>query len=385
MTRKLRVVILEPYYGGSHAAFVDVLAAHSRHECTLVTLPARKWKWRMRGAAVWMVREGGEWLKMKPQPDVILCNDMLSVADLRALLPGGMRDVPIVCYFHENQLTYPLSDDDWRDYQHGMTHITSCLAADAVWFNSRYHFESFTSAATNLLAKMPDHVPAGLIDDIRAKSSVLYPPVTAPINDPIDDRPLGLTKSRAANESAMTILWSHRWEYDKNPEPFFRALFELDASGRSFHLVVTGEQFRAAPAIFADSWDRLRPHIRHAGFLPSHADYIAMIRTCDVVVSSAIQENFGIAVVEAILSGCQPLLPDRLAYPEIIPQDYHAICLYNSDDELSARLVRLADGLDRLDPACLRSLQAKMDRRFGRDAGINALDESMSKLVSLSR
>ena len=82
--------------------------------------------------------------------DVILCNDMLSVADLRSFLPAGIRDVPIVCYFHENQLTYPIPEEQERDFQYGMTNITSCLAADAVWFNSRFHREDFLAAVGGL-------------------------------------------------------------------------------------------------------------------------------------------------------------------------------------------------------------------------------------------
>ncbi len=58
MPENLHVVVLEPYHGGSHAAFVSAIQAHSRHRITLVTLPARKWKWRMRGAAIWFARGG---------------------------------------------------------------------------------------------------------------------------------------------------------------------------------------------------------------------------------------------------------------------------------------------------------------------------------------
>ncbi|MGB2987990.1 MAG: DUF3524 domain-containing protein, partial [Phycisphaerae bacterium] len=86
--------MLEPYYGGSHAAFVDVLVQRSRHRITLATLPARKWKWRMRAAAIWFARDASEWMRRDGGPiDVILVNDMLSVADLRALRPAELRMV----------------------------------------------------------------------------------------------------------------------------------------------------------------------------------------------------------------------------------------------------------------------------------------------------
>ena len=72
----------------------------------------------------------------------------------------------------------------------------------------------------------------------------------------------------------------------------------------------------------------------HAG----EARYGALLRQADVVVSTAIHEFFGVAVVEAIYCGCCPVLPRRLAYPELIPQPYHQACLYQDFEGLLARL-----------------------------------------------
>jgi hypothetical protein len=49
----------------------------------------------------------------------------------------------------------------------------------------------------------------------------------------------------------------------------------------------------------------------------------------------------GAAVVEAIYCGCRPVLPDALAYPEHIPAEHHADCLYQGQEGLVA-LLRLA-------------------------------------------
>jgi hypothetical protein len=57
-----------------------------------------------------------------------------------------------------------------------------------------------------------------------------------------------------------------------------------------------------------------------------------------VVVSTAWQETQGIAVIEAIRAGCDPLLPDRLSYPEVLGP---ALCekhLYGSKGDLRRRL-----------------------------------------------
>ena len=43
----LQVLVLEPYYGGSHKAFLKGLS-RLPYTFDFMTLPARKWKWRMR-------------------------------------------------------------------------------------------------------------------------------------------------------------------------------------------------------------------------------------------------------------------------------------------------------------------------------------------------
>jgi hypothetical protein len=48
----LRILALEPYYGGSHRSVLDGVLAGLGWEHDLLTLPARKWKWRMSGAAL---------------------------------------------------------------------------------------------------------------------------------------------------------------------------------------------------------------------------------------------------------------------------------------------------------------------------------------------
>ena len=375
--QSLNVALLEPYYGGSHAAFVDTWRLHSRHCMTLVTLPARKWKWRMRGAAIWFARDMVEGIGgVGPlKADVFLCSDMLSVADLRALLPANQRNVPIVCYFHENQLTYPIPNEQERDYQYGMTNITSCLAADAVWFNSRFHLEDFLGAANGLLRKMPDYVPRSVVSEIRSKSAVFPPPVAGEVIERAETQPNG----------PITFVWCHRREYDKNPEPFFDALLRLDDEAYAFNLVLLGEQFRTAPPVFADVWARLKAHIVHAGYVPDRADYVSLLGQCDVVVSTAIQENFGIAVVEAILAGCQPVLPNRLAYPELIPAELRDACLYESDSDLLGRLRDLICGQGRLSSTQRAELQASMANRFGAASAVARLDDGLASVVNRAR
>jgi len=52
------VLGLEPYYGGSHRAFLDGWSGASRHSWTVLSLPPRKWKWRMRHASITFAEQG---------------------------------------------------------------------------------------------------------------------------------------------------------------------------------------------------------------------------------------------------------------------------------------------------------------------------------------
>jgi glycosyltransferase involved in cell wall biosynthesis len=59
------------------------------------------------------------------------------------------------------------------------------------------------------------------------------------------------------------------------------------------------------------------------------------------VISTAVQENFGISVMEAVAHGCLPLLPNRLSYPELIPEQLKSDVIYRDDADLEARLEQI--------------------------------------------
>jgi glycosyltransferase involved in cell wall biosynthesis len=180
------------------------------------------------------------------------------------------------------------------------------------------------------------------------------------------------------------VVWNHRWEYDKNPTPFFRTLERLSEEGVAFHLALLGENPQYHPKEFEAARETLDPHIIRYGYLPDRTDYAALLRSADIVVSTSVQENFGISVVEAVAAGCIPLLPKRLSYPEIIPREYHDSCLYGSNRELQEKLRGfLTDGLpelpglkeamraydwSRLAPAYDRELEALAERRERNEA-----------------
>lgn len=323
-----KVLAIEPYYGGSHKAFIDGYRAHSGLEMDLIRMPARKWKWRMRGAALEVGR-----LLPAVGPDVVLASDFLDLAALVGQRREVLATVPCAAYFHENQLTYPLLEESERDYQFGFTNITTCMAADSVIFNSAYHMEEFLGGVERLLKRMPDCVPHGVPEAIRGKATVVPPGV--------DFEAVSRARATAAPRTGpLRVLWNHRWEFDKGPEAFFSVMGRLADEGCEFELAVLGETFSQWPAIFDEARERFARQLRAFGYVESRQEYLRVLAESDVVVSTALHEFFGLAVVEAICAGCAPLLPRRLSYPEILPEHAHGMHLYGSLEELGDWLSR---------------------------------------------
>ncbi|MGD8792600.1 MAG: DUF3524 domain-containing protein [Anaerolineae bacterium] len=326
----MKIWLVEPYYTGSHRAWADGYRAHSRHAVRLLTLPGRFWKWRMQGGALTLARRAGPIARQGDLPDLILASDMLNLPVFVSLSGAWAAGVPIALYFHENQLTYPLQPGEKRDLHYGFINFLSALRADALFFNSGYHLDSFFDELPRLLKHFPDYNELWAVEALRGRSSVL---------------PLGLDLARFdAHRPARPpggrplLLWNHRWEYDKDPETFFRAIYALAEEGLDFGLILLGESFRNQPAEFLEARARLPGRIEHFGYAQDEATYARLLWQADVVVSTAIHEFFGAAVVEACYCGCFPVLPNRLAYPELIPPAHHAACLYDDFRGLLARL-----------------------------------------------
>ena len=158
------------------------------------------------------------------------------------------------------------------------------------------------------------------------------------------------------------ILWNQRWEYDKDPQTFFRALYALAEEGADFRVALAGKSYRQSAPEFEEARERLGARVVHWGYAGAR-EYRALLRRADVVVSTALHEFFGVAVVEAIYSGCFPILPRRLVYPELLPPAYHEGCLYEDFEGLVARLQWALANLEQAHAvaAALRPVVARFD------------------------
>ena len=349
----MKITLISPYHGGSHRAWADGYQQQSGHDVDLLTMPDRYWKWRMHGGAVTLARR---FMKRPFSPDLLLATDMLDLTTFLSLTRRRTGNIPVALYCHENQLTYPLPADGStgamrrqmgeRDQHYAFINYASMLAADAVFFNSAFHRRSFLDALPNFLKNFPEYNELGSIALLEAKSSIL--PVGLALGG-------GRAPSRTQAEQPPLILWNQRWEYDKNPEAFFEALFVMADEGVPFRLALAGQMYGKRPLIFSQALDRLAAQIVHVG----HAErgvYEALMAETAVVLSTAHHEFFGISILEAIHAGAFPILPARLSYPELIPSSEHPHCLYADRDGLLRRL-RWALTHDEERTAVVRRLQ----------------------------
>ncbi|EDM79744.1 glycosyl transferase, group 1 [Plesiocystis pacifica SIR-1] len=321
----MRVLYIEPFDAGSHAAFGRTLTGAEWAEWTALTLPGRHWKWRMRGSAVYFAEQ----LRQRAGApfDALFASAYLPLAELVGLRPE-LASIPRVLYFHENQLAFPVSTepgskaDPRRDLHFGFTQLVSALAATRCVFNSAHNRDSFLDAARELLRRMPDAVPPGWVDAIAARSEVLGLPLALPQIDAagLRDLPAG------ARADGPLIVWNHRWEHDKGPDSLVRIVDALlEREQLRFRLAVCGQSFRRKPPALVEAEPRLRQALGERlvqwGHLESRADYLALLGQAQVALSTARHEFFGVAMLEAAHAGAQVLVPDRLSYPELFPPE----------------------------------------------------------------
>jgi glycosyltransferase involved in cell wall biosynthesis len=339
-----RILLLSAYDTDSHRSWCNGLVKYlSDWHWTALSLPPRFFNWRIHGNPLSWAFSQAELLNC--DYDVVIATSMCDLAVLRGLVPK-LASTPAIIYFHENQFAYPMRTKLQRDHVHLCMHdLYNALCADIILFNSKYNRDSLLDGVDALLQKMPDCVPHGIAKHILDRSKILPVPIDPEFFE-------ARSPNNYPHNHAISILWNHRWEYDKAPERLFLALDTLKQMGVDFRLHVVGRQFRQSPPIFAQAQRQFAEHIDSWGYLSRREDYHKLLKKCDIAVSTAIHEFQGLALLEATASGCRPVAPCRLAYRECLPPSY----LYPSSIEqpqteakaLALHISQLASELDNL-------------------------------------
>ena len=318
----MRILLLSAYDAASHRRWREALvAAFPDYEWKVLTLPARHFSWRIRGNPL-------SWMDHLPAgvPTLIVATSMVDLATLKGLCPR-LAKVPAIYYFHENQFAYPRSANQFVSVEPQMVQLYGALAAQRILFNSGFNRDSFLDGVAALMRKMPDAVPRGLRERLAAKAGICPVPVAPVAIGPKAGTPL--------------IVWNHRWEYDKAPDLFADAVLAAAASGATFELALLGARPEPPPAALERLRTGLGARIVADGRV-GRETYERLLGRASIVVSTALHEFQGLAVLEAASAGARPLVPDALCYPEQYPE----ACRYPPGDTaaLTDRLLHWLSG-----------------------------------------
>ena len=363
----MKILLIEPYFTGSHKQWAVGFAKYSKHDVRFLTMKGQFWKWRMHGGAVTMAREFNNFTW---RPDHILATDMLDLSTFLALTKSKSYGIPTAIYFHENQLSYPWSPKDRdvqknRDSHYGFINYASALAADQVFFNSEFHMVSFLDALPRFLRQFPDYRELDSVNVIRGKSRILH---------------LGMNLRQFDNHhtdhgDVPLILWNHRWEYDKNPTEFFNVLEKVREYGSNFKLAVMGENFNQYPDIFIEAHKSFEDQIVQWGYTESFTEYAQWLWKADILPVTSNQEFFGASVMEAMYCDTWPLLPNRLTYPELLPSKHHGDHLYSNGQDLFNKINWAIENYEQIKSLHFHSIAKPFDWEYMAPTYDSALEQ----------
>ncbi|MAV64466.1 MAG: glycosyl transferase family 1 [Candidatus Marinimicrobia bacterium] len=368
----MKILIIEPYFEGSHKRWALELQNFSSHNIETLTLPGRYWKWRMHGGAITLAQK---YNNLNLNPDIIIASDMLNLPLFKSI--ANTKNTPIAMYFHENQITYPWSPKDrdiikGRDHHYGFINYSSSMVSDLNLFNSSFHRISYIKSLKKFLTNFPDYNDQHNIEIIDSKSRTLYLGIDLKKFNRYYQKP---------NNKKTTILWNHRWEHDKNPDDFIHLISELDKQDLNFECILLGKNKQKKSGYFNKCINRFPNRILHSGYCETFEEYATFLWKSDVCPITSIQDFFGISIAEAVYCNTYPLLPDRLAYPEIYKKDENTHLFYKNKNNLIDKMKHLIQNKEKR-----LTIEAKdLTEKFDWSNIINTYDELFENILLMKR
>lgn len=354
----MRILLLSAYDALSHRYWREGLVEQfPDYQWTVLALAPRYFNYRVRANPLsWLSEQHST---LSAGYDLIIATSFVDIATLRGLVPA-LATTPLWLYCHENQFVYPesaqqaeqkLQADNKRqtihDLEAKMVFLYGCMAADVISFNSAWNRDSAFAGMAELLHRFPEKLDSSVLDSIKSKANII--PVPLQSIDPSQKLSAYSgsgnykDKDKDSNRDSQTLslLWNHRWEYDKGPETLLALVNTLDKNNFNCEINIVGQQFRQIPAAF----NKIKQILHESssltrglwGYIKSKQQYQQLLQHSNIVISTASHEFQGIAVLEAVQAGCVPLLPNSLAYPEIFTQEY--LFAVERDTQRTANLI----------------------------------------------
>jgi len=303
-----KALLLSAYDAQSHRYWREGLVEH--FPCihwTCLSLPPRYFNWRIRGNSLsWAVNNAETF---KTRFDFIVASSTVDLSALIGMAPS-LANIPSVLYYHDNQFDYPKSSHQNKSIEPKIVSLYAAVAATKIVFNSNYNRQTFLSGVDTLLKKLPDHTPKNLTKSLYDKSCVIPVPLKQEIFE--------FSGKHKAKNSTLEVIWNHRWEYDKGPDTLL-AFFKKLSPSLQLKVHIVGQSFRHIPKAF----ERLKLLLKERkwlgqwGYLDSREEYFALLHQSDIVLSTALHDFQGLSILESVVAGCSPLVPDGLAYTEL--------------------------------------------------------------------
>lgn len=152
------------------------------------------------------------------------------------------------------------------------------------------------------------------------------------------------------------VVFPHRLDPEKRPESFDKLTQEM--SGTKIKFFKTKDH----------------PDL---DFESTKKGYYKAMQTAKVAISFAEQETWGIAMQEAVLCGCLPLVPNRLSYPELYLPEF----VYTNDKQIPGMIEDFITNYEKYHS--LLTAQRKMIRFRGDRAIANMVNEMQKLGVNL--
>ncbi|MGJ8662570.1 MAG: tRNA-queuosine alpha-mannosyltransferase domain-containing protein [Marinicella sp.] len=354
-----RILLLSAYNAHSHQYWQQQLVVNfPQHHWQCLNLKDRYFAWRMGGNALNFKAAFHDLLSANY--DLIIATSMTDLSTLRGLYPN-LSSVPNILYFHENQFAYPTNENQQGLVEIQLRSVFAALAADQLVFNSTFNQHSFFQGLKQLIKKLPDGIPTNLLTKLKAKSTTLAVPINA------DCHPAVATPK--SERDHIHVVWNHRWEHDKGPETLLEVLRLCQHKKIKFHIM--GQQFRQIPAAMQQIKDQHHLQCLTLGFVESRSQYIELLQRSDVVLSTAMHDFQGIAMLEAVACGCLPIAPDRLVYPDLYPASNLYPSTPSSPAQEAQAIIKLLEQHTNLKPVKIDCLWLNLEAQYKQLLAVN--------------
>jgi hypothetical protein len=356
MSTHLNILALEPFYGGARRQMLQALQRLSRHEWTVLKLPARRIERRLAASSRWfaeLIHRGDV-----ESFDLLFTSEMLNLPDLQRIVPKLGRK-PSIVFFHENQTP---ADGQESAGALDTVNLTSAMAASEIWFNSQYHLDAFIAKAQAMVRRNPETSGKDPASGLRHKAQVLAPPVElSRMYEILADHPRPPRDPR-------TLLFDLRGG-GFDPSLIVKIADRLELRGEPFSLITIGSH-RGLP----DSLTRIaipdRDEINQYLALHQAGVYVSLRQ------GATTDELF----VPAMSTGCWPVVPEDAFYAELLPPMLHLNCMHDGNAE--AIVNRILDAWYGERPMGYEYEQQELLSQFDAVRAVRVFDELLEEVVS---